>query len=110
MNADAPPFLVVHGTGDSLATFDGAVDFVDALRDVSHEPVAFVALRGAQHAFEIFHSLRTDYMVRGVERFLTWANDRYRAESRGDLNGSSSPEEWSEEAAATGRVAASDSA
>ncbi len=91
VNADAPPFLVVHGTGDSLATFDGAVDFVDALRDVSREPVAFVALRGAQHAFEIFHSLRTDYMVRGVERFLTWAHDRHCAEALDDPATSSAP-------------------
>ena len=29
VNAGAPPFLVVHGTGDSLATFDGAVHIVD---------------------------------------------------------------------------------
>jgi len=85
VNADAPPFLVVHGTGDSLATFDGAVDFVDALREVSRQPVAFAALAGAQHAFEVFHSIRTDYMVRGVERFLVWVHGRNGPEAGIDL-------------------------
>lgn len=70
LGPDAPPFMVVHGTNDSLAPFEEARDFVERLVEVSHSPVVFIPLPGAQHAFEILHSLRADYVIRGVERFL----------------------------------------
>ena len=66
----APPFMVVHGTHDSLAPVAGAQGFVDRLRDVSHAPVVGLELPGAQHAFEVFHSPRTHRVVHSVHRFL----------------------------------------
>jgi hypothetical protein len=38
------------------------------LRAVSHEPVVYAEIAGAQHAFEIFPSLRADLVLKGVER------------------------------------------
>ena len=67
---DAPPFFVIHGTHDSLAPVDEARNFVRALREVSRAPVAYAEIHGAQHAFEVFHSLRTRHIVGGVARFL----------------------------------------
>lgn len=67
---DAPPFFVIHGTHDSLAPVAEARSFVDELRKVSRAPVAYAELPGAQHAFEVFHSLRSAHVVRGVDRFL----------------------------------------
>ncbi|MCG8590710.1 MAG: alpha/beta hydrolase [Proteobacteria bacterium] len=81
VHPDAPPFFVVHGTHDSLAPVEGARDFVGLLREVSKSPVAYAEITGAQHAFEIFHSLRTTHVVRGVERFLTAVHREYREES-----------------------------
>jgi acetyl esterase/lipase len=72
LRADAPPALVIHGTLDTLAPVQEAREFVRMLRDVSRSPVAYVELRGAHHAFEIFHSIRTLHTVAGVERFLGW--------------------------------------
>ena len=46
--------------------------FVDRLREVSKSPVAYAEMRGAQHAFDIFPSIRSAHVVRGVERFLDW--------------------------------------
>ena len=66
----APPFMVVHGTHDSLAPVEGARAFTDALRSISRAPVVYVELPGAQHAFEIFHSLRAQHVVEGAARFL----------------------------------------
>ena len=40
------------------------------LREVSRAPVVYAELRGAQHAFELFHSPRTHRVIRGVHRFL----------------------------------------
>jgi acetyl esterase/lipase len=73
IHPDAPPFLVVHGTHDSLTAVEEARLFVKLLRESSKQPVCYAELPGAQHAFEAFHSWRTTHVVRGVERFLAWA-------------------------------------
>ncbi len=70
IHADAPPFLVIQGSHDSLVMAEEAITFVSALREKSASPVYFAHLEGAQHAFEIFHSPRTEYAVRGVAAFL----------------------------------------
>ncbi len=67
---DAPPFLVVHGTNDSLVPYQQARSFVAQLRAASRRPVVYAELPGAQHAFEIFASVRTHHTVRAVGRFL----------------------------------------
>ncbi len=69
VRADAPPFLVVHGTHDSLTSVEEARFFVTQLREISKSPVAYVELPYAQHAFEVFHSPRTLHAIRGVHRF-----------------------------------------
>lgn len=78
VNPDAPPFFVLHGTNDSLVPVADARAFVAALRDVAKNPVAYAELRGAQHAFDIFPSVRSTHVVRGVERFLEWARAQAR--------------------------------
>jgi acetyl esterase/lipase len=70
VNADAPPFLVVHGSIDTLAPVEDAREFVERLRAVSGNPVLYAEMAGAQHAFEIFGSFRTARVIEGVERFL----------------------------------------
>jgi len=76
----APPFMVVHGTHDSLAPVQEARGFVELLRSVSRAPVVYLELPGAQHAFEVFHSLRTEHVVRGVHRFLGFVHAAYVAQ------------------------------
>ncbi len=66
----APPFLVFHGSDDSLVPVADARAFVERLRAVSTRPVRYVELPGAQHAFDIFPSARTAVVVEGIERFL----------------------------------------
>jgi acetyl esterase/lipase len=72
VNADAPPTLIVHGDLDTLAPIEVAREFAARLRAVSKQPVVFVELRGAHHAFEVFNSIRTLYSIAGVETFLQW--------------------------------------
>ncbi len=79
VHADAPPFFVVHGSADSLASIGDARHFVAALREKSRAPVAFAELPGAQHAFELFASLRCLQTNAAVARFLGWVYSRYRA-------------------------------
>lgn len=71
---DAPPFLVVHGSNDSLVPVAEARHFVERLRAESKNPVAYAEIRGAQHAFDVFPSFRSAAVARGVARFLEWTH------------------------------------
>ena len=67
---DAPPFFVLHGTNDSLVPVEQARTFVDELRKASTNPVVYAELPLAQHAFDVFPSVRAHHTVHAVERFL----------------------------------------
>ncbi len=67
---DAPPFMVVHGTNDTLVPVEQARSFVAMLRAESKEPVVYAELPGTQHAFEVFDSRRTLASASAVHRFL----------------------------------------
>ena len=79
VKADLPPFLVIHGTHDSLAPVEGARDFVARLRERSEAAVGYAELQGAQHAFDIFHSARSKRVVSGVVDFLEGVHARHRS-------------------------------
>ena len=83
IHADAPPFMVIHGTHDSLAAVAEGRVFSAKLRGVSRQPVVYVEMPGAEHAWEIVHSLRTEHTIDGVHRFLEWV----RAGSAGSGDG-----------------------
>lgn len=72
IHPDAPPFMVVHGTHDSLAVVNEGRVFSQKLRQASNNPVVYVEMPGAEHAWETVHSLRTEHTVDGVHRFLEW--------------------------------------
>ncbi|MDL5156717.1 alpha/beta hydrolase [Actinomycetospora termitidis] len=70
VSADAPPFLVLHGTGDAVVVPEQSRGFVRALRAVSRAPVAYAELPHAQHGFDALPTPRTMLVVRAVEAFL----------------------------------------
>jgi acetyl esterase/lipase len=72
VSPDDPPFFVIHGSNDTLVPVDEARQFVEKLRATSKSPVVYAELPGAQHAFDIFPSLRTAHVIRAVERFLDY--------------------------------------
>jgi acetyl esterase/lipase len=76
VNADAPPMFVIQGTHDSLVWVEEARTFVAAAQSASDQVVAYGELPGAQHAFEVFHSVRTDLTVNAVTDFLEWCYAR----------------------------------
>jgi acetyl esterase/lipase len=71
ISSNAPPFMVVHGSNDRLVPVEEARTFARLLRATSKAPVVYAELPGAQHAFEIFRSIRTAHLVRAVEQFLS---------------------------------------
>src|SRR3954451_15597764 len=70
VHAGAPPFLVIHGSADSLVPVADARGFVERLTEASDAPVIYAELAGAQHAFDFMPSPRTAPMVEAIERFL----------------------------------------
>ncbi|HEX6336794.1 MAG TPA: alpha/beta hydrolase fold domain-containing protein [Jiangellaceae bacterium] len=83
---DAPPFFVAHGDHDTLAPVQDARRFVERLRLASTAPVVYSELPGAQHAFDVFHSIRFDAVVDAVVTFAEWAV-RYDASRRSGRGG-----------------------
>ena len=76
INENAPPFLIIHGDKDSLTSLGEAQYFASALDEVSKQSVEFAEIAGAQHAFDVFSSVRSDYVLMGVaERLEQWYRD-----------------------------------
>lgn len=82
VNADAPPMMIVHGDLDLLAPVEDARLFVERLQDVSRAPVYYLELTGAQHAFEVFPSIRANAVIEGVARFLVATHAETAREER----------------------------
>jgi acetyl esterase/lipase len=76
----APPFCIVHGDFDTLVPVEEARHFARDLRSQSRAPVVYAEIPGAQHAFDIFPSLRGELVLAGVERFFSWVYCRHLAE------------------------------
>ena len=72
VGADAPPFFVAHGDRDTIVLVDDARLFVERLRSSSSNPIVYAELPGAQHTFDLFHSLRFDAVVDAIEAFTAW--------------------------------------
>jgi acetyl esterase/lipase len=68
----APDFFVIHGRNDTLAPVQQARAFVEALRETSDATVTYAELPGAQHAFEVFSSIRSQHTIAAVQRWLQW--------------------------------------
>jgi acetyl esterase/lipase len=69
-HADAPPFLVIHGSGDTVIPVQQARDFVAKLRAESRAPVGYVELPGAGHGFDMTDGARTGSMATAIGLFL----------------------------------------
>jgi acetyl esterase/lipase len=78
----APPFFVVHGSNDSLVPVGEARHFAQLLEATSKSPVVYGELPGAQHAFEIFRSVRTAHLVVAATQFLAVVYGARSARSR----------------------------
>lgn len=75
--ADAPPMMILHGTNDSLVQVESARHMAKTLRFASRRPVVYAELPHAQHAFDIYASLRTRHAIRAVEWFLAYVRGEH---------------------------------
>ncbi|KAA1395886.1 alpha/beta hydrolase [Aeromicrobium ginsengisoli] len=71
-----PDFFVIHGSNDTVVSVKQARAFVTALREKSDASVTYAELPGAQHAFEVFSSIRSQHTIAAVQRWLQWHRAR----------------------------------
>lgn len=71
----APPFLVVHGSTDTIVSAAQSRRFVARMRELGNE-VHHAELPRAQHGFDSFPTARTGHHVRAVHRFLASVHAR----------------------------------
>ena len=79
VHSEAPPFFVIHGERDTLAPAEDARLFVNAFREKASAPIVYAEIPGAQHAFDLCHTPRSQAAIDGVERFLACLYSRYLA-------------------------------
>ena len=70
VHRDAPPFLVIHGSGDSVIPVAQARQFVETLSATSDESVTYLEFPGAGHGFDMTDGARTGTMAKAVGLFL----------------------------------------
>lgn len=66
----APPFVLVHGSADTVVPPAAARSLAARLRRVSRAPVVHAELPGAQHGFDLLRSPRMLAVVDAVEAIL----------------------------------------
>lgn len=78
------PWLILQGDRDSLTPAPEAREFERRLRKHSQHAVGYAEFPGAQHAFDIYYSLRTVAAVELTARFLVTAHRAAVASSSND--------------------------
>ena len=77
VNESTPPFFLIHGANDTLVPVLEAREFSKVLAEKSPSPHAYAELPGAQHAFELFTSLRTIRVNDASCRYLSLIYSQY---------------------------------
>jgi acetyl esterase/lipase len=75
VHRNAPPFLVIHGSKDSVIPVEQAQVFVERLRAVSNSMVGYLELPGAGHGFDLIDGERAGIAAHATSLFL---NQVYR--------------------------------
>jgi acetyl esterase/lipase len=75
VHRNAPPFLVIHGSKDSVIPVPQARSFVERLRGVSQSMVGYLELPGAGHGFDLVDGERAGVAAHATSLFL---NQVYR--------------------------------
>jgi len=73
---DAAPLLIAHGDQDTYVSPEHARWFADRVRETSMSPVVYAELPGGQHSFDLFHSIRFETVIDGIEAFAAWVRSR----------------------------------
>jgi acetyl esterase/lipase len=79
VHRNAPPFLVIHGSKDTVIPVEQARSFVERLRATSHSMVGYLELPGAGHGFDLIDGERAGIAAHATSLFL---NQIYRTKAQ----------------------------
>jgi len=79
LHENAPPFLLIHGEQDTIIPVGEARSFHAALRNISRQPVKYVEIPRAGHAFDLVDSSHARRCAVETTRFLTEVHDAHIA-------------------------------
>ncbi len=85
INEDAPPFLIIQGENDTLIPAPEPRKFAQLLKETSKNPVGYAEIKGAQHLFDLFPSVRSEYVKLGIERFVNTIYDKWLKQKNVDI-------------------------
>jgi acetyl esterase/lipase len=71
-----PPMFVLHGKLDTLVPVESARQFAAAVRRGSPNATVYAELSSGQHVLDLFHSIRFEAVVDGIEAFNAWVRSR----------------------------------
>ena len=69
VSEQSPPVLIAHGEQDTLVPARYTTELVSRLRQLSTNAVVYIELPGAQHSFDLVHSVRIETLVCGIDAF-----------------------------------------
>ena len=69
----APPMLLIQGRNDTMLPPGAPAVWAKTLRSTSRSPVVYAELPHAQHAFDLFASVRARVVAHAIEAFLAWS-------------------------------------
>jgi acetyl esterase/lipase len=72
LEESVPPFFVIHGKIDVLLWIEETRAFVAKLSSISQKEVVYAEVPAAQHAFDLFNSVRSINAANAVARFLAY--------------------------------------
>jgi acetyl esterase/lipase len=77
----APPFFVIQGAADNIVAVADAREFATCLRKTGCPLVVYAELPGAHHAFDLFHSPRTEELLWAIAFFAQHVASRASAQN-----------------------------
>lgn len=79
VHPDAPPMFIIHGAQDTFVPPGAARHLAQTVRGVSAQPVLYAELPGAQHSFDLLHSVRFHLVIDALWNFTVWVMSRQPA-------------------------------
>ncbi len=71
LDGHAPPMFLAHGTHDVFVSVAAVREFVRRFRTAApHRPLVYLELPGAQHTFDLYHSIRFDAVLGAIDAFV----------------------------------------
>ena len=74
--------MVIQGDKDTLVSTEESRYFAESLRQVSDNPVVYAEISGAQHAFDLFPTIRSEHVLNGIVRFAGWLYSDYLSKNK----------------------------